>query len=110
MDKTVIKCHYRSKGDGRMHDVDRVIKRLEQLVMRMELLRIDAFLCYAEDWKLRLWLDFLSGIVRGVGFSIGFSLLSAMLLFLLKNAALANLPIIGKLMAELVRIVEINLR
>lgn len=93
-----------------MQEFDRVLRRLELLASRMEMMRIDAYLCYATDWKRRLWMDFLSGIARGVGFSIGFTLLGALILFLLKNVAMANLPIIGKFVAELVRIVETNLR
>jgi len=86
-----------------------LVKRLEMLVHRMEMLHIDAYLRYAEDWKKRLMMDFFSGIARGVGFSVGFTLLGALLLFLLRNAAMANLPVIGRFLAELVRIVERNL-
>ena len=61
------------------------------------------------DWRKRLFFDFLSGIARGVGFSLGFSVLGALLLYILRNIALSNLPVIGKFLAELVRIVENNL-
>ena len=51
----------------------------------------------------------ISGMARGIGFSIGFTVLGALLLYVLQHIALANLPIIGKFLAELVRIVESNL-
>ena len=57
----------------------------------------------------RLLEDLLSGAARGIGFSIGFTVLGALLLYVLQSIALANLPIIGKFLAELVRIVESNL-
>ena len=60
-------------------------------------------------WKRRLLSDFVSGAARGIGFSIGFTVLGALLLYVLQSIALANLPIIGKFLAELVRIVESNL-
>ena len=60
-------------------------------------------------WKRRLLEDLLSGAARGIGFSIGFTVLGALLLYVLQSIALANLPIIGKFLAELVRIVESNL-
>ena len=41
--------------------------------------------------------------------SIGFTVLGALLLHVLQHIALANLPIIGKFLAELVRIMESNL-
>ena len=90
-------------------DLHSVVCRLEKLTRRIECLRLDAYLKYVRDWKRRLLFDFLSGIARGVGFSVGFTVLGALLLYLLRNAALANLPVIGRFLAELVRIVEYNL-
>lgn len=92
-----------------MCGINWIIHRLENLTRRLEMLRLSEFLLYAGNWKRRIALDFLGGIARGVGFSVGFTLLGALLLFLLKNAAMANLPIIGRFLAELVRIVEMNL-
>jgi len=92
-----------------LFDLDDMLRRLQQVVSRLEMLRLDAFLQYAGDWKRRLTMDFFSGIARGLGFSVGFTLLGALLLYFLKNAALTNLPIIGRFLAELVRIVETNL-
>ena len=60
-------------------------------------------------WKRRFVLDLASGMARGIGFSIGFTVLGALLLYVLQHIALVNLPIIGKFLAELVRIVESNL-
>lgn len=88
---------------------DDILERLEGFSSRLELLHLDRFLQYVHDWRRRLFFDFLSGIARGLGFSIGFSILGALLLYLLRNAALSNLPVIGRFVAELVRIVENNL-
>ncbi len=90
-------------------DLDFVLRRFERWVQRMEMMHLDAYLRYIHDWKKRLFFDFLSGIARGVGFSVGFSVLGALLLYLLRNMALSNLPVIGRFLAELVRIVENNL-
>lgn len=90
-------------------DFDWVARRLERVAQRMEQLNLDAYLRYVHNWKKRLLVEFLGGIARGVGFSVGFSVLGALLLYLLRNVALANLPVIGKFLAELVRIVEHNL-
>ena len=68
-----------------------------------------------EDWirRERGWRRQLKemalGAARGIGFSIGFTVLGALLLYILQSIALANLPIIGRFLAELVRIVESNL-
>ena len=92
-----------------MISMDGVLRRLERQIQRMEAMHLDAFLRYVHDWRRRLFFDFLSGIARGVGFSIGFSVLGALLLYLLRNIALSNLPVIGEFLAQLVRIVENNL-
>ena len=91
-------------------DIDVVLHKLETLVHRLEQMHIDAYLRYARNWKRRIAFDFLSGIARGLGFSVGFTILVALLLYLLRNAALANLPVIGEFLADLVRIVENNLQ
>lgn len=90
-------------------DFDFILRRFEHLAQRLELMHWEAYLRYVHDWRKRLFFDFLSGIARGVGFSLGFSVLGALLLYILKNIALSNLPVIGKFLAELVRIVENNL-
>lgn len=90
-------------------DFDFILRRFEYLAQRLELMHLEAYLRYVHDWRKRLFFDFLSGIARGVGFSLGFSVLGALLLYLLRNIALSNLPVIGKFLAELVRIVENNL-
>ena len=92
-----------------MDDLQGLARRLERLVERMEMLHIDAYLRYIRNWRKRFLMDFLSGIVRGIGFSVGFSILGALLIYILRNIALANLPLIGRFLAELVRIVDTNL-
>ena len=91
------------------HDFDWIIRRLERISDRMEQFHLEAYLRHVHNWKKRLVFEFFSGIARGIGFSVGFSILGALLLYLLRNIALSNLPVIGRFLAELVRIVENNL-
>lgn len=56
-------------------------------------------------WRL-LWVNFLAGLARGAGIAIGGSLLVAVLLYLLSQIAVLNLPLIGDFIAEIVRIVQ----
>lgn len=80
---------------------------LERISMQLD--QIEKCLSAQREWKRRLLSDLASGAARGVGFSIGFTVLGALLLYVLQSIALANLPIIGQFLAELVRIVESNL-
>ena len=87
-------------------ELDWLVRRLEHVAQRMEQMHLDRYLRYVHNWRRRLLMDFLGGIVRGVGFSVGFTVLGALLLYILRNIALANLPVIGEFLADLVRIVE----
>lgn len=82
-----------------------LIHRLERIADRLELMRLDEFLRH-RTLSRRIITEFFIGIARGVGFSIGFTVLGALVLLLLRNMALSNLPVIGKFLAELVRVVE----
>ena len=75
-------------------DLDFIVRRLERMTQRMEQLRLDAYLRYMHNWRKRLWFEFLGGIARGVGFSVGFSVLGALLLYLLRSEMS---PKVGKL-------------
>ena len=87
-------------------ELDWLVRRLEHVAQRMEQIHLERYLRYVHNWRRRLLMDFLGGIVRGVGFSVGFTVLGALLLYILRNIALTNLPVIGEFLAELVRIVE----
>ena len=89
--------------------IERLTERLERVTLRMEQLELDAFLRYAGNWPRRLLGEFLAGIARGIGFSVGFTILGAVIIYFLHNAAMSNLPVIGRFVAEIVRIVEHNL-
>jgi hypothetical protein len=53
--------------------------------------------------------NFIAGLARGFGMAIGFTLLGAMVLYLLRQAVFLNIPIIGNFIAEIVKIVQDNL-
>lgn len=68
---------------------------------------------YAELWRRpwrMIWLNFLAGLARGLGMAVGFSILGAVLLYLLQGAFFRNLPVIGNYIADLVRIVQFHLQ
>lgn len=92
------------------HDLDFLLRRLERMVLKADQLRLDAYLRHVHDWKRRLISEFANGIARGLGFSVGFSILGALLLYMLRSITLSNLPVIGRFLAELVQIVENNLQ
>ncbi len=51
-----------------------------------------------------LWLGLLSGMARGLGFAIGFTLLALIFIYILRG--LVDLPLIGNFIAELLSYIE----
>ncbi len=80
--------------------------KMEEMLFHLEQLRLAEFLAYEKDWKRRLLMQFLGGIVRGLGTAVGFTLLGALVVWLLQGLAQRNLPLIGDFLAQLLALVE----
>ena len=52
--------------------------------------------------------NFFSGVFRGVGIGIGFTLITAIIVLILRKIVALNLPVIGEFVADLVDIVKYN--
>lgn len=55
-------------------------------------------------------LNLFSGIARGFGVAIGFTILGALVVYLLQKLVILNLPIIGGIVSEVVKLVQLNVR
>lgn len=86
-----------------------LIDRIEHLAGNVEKLRLSEYLQYVSDTRRLIWVNFISGVARGFGFAVGFSLLGALFIVLLQRMAVDSLPVIGEFLAEVIRIVEKNL-
>lgn len=80
-------------------------QRFERLLRNM----MAEFALYLQDRKHLLRVNFLAGLMRGCGFAVGFSILSAVVVILARKLALDNLPVIGEFFAEVVRMVQLKL-
>uniref|UniRef100_A0A7C2HZZ7 Uncharacterized protein n=1 Tax=Ammonifex degensii TaxID=42838 RepID=A0A7C2HZZ7_9THEO len=86
-----------------------LVEKIEQLSVAMEKMKLAEYIRLLEQpWRL-MYINFIAGIARGVGIAIGFTVLGAVLVYLLRSLVAANLPGIGKFIAELVRMVELHL-
>lgn len=50
--------------------------------------------------------NFLSGIIKGIGVGIGFSVITALIIYLLQKIIKLNIPVISKYIADIVEIVQ----
>lgn len=79
-------------------------KALEDLAVKMDNMRVAEYLALVTRPGKLIWMNFLLGLARGLGMGIGFTVLLALLLYVMRSWV--NLPVIGKWIAELVQIIE----
>lgn len=93
-----------------MPPAGRVLARLDELVAAMEKASVAEFIeLYRRPWRL-LSLNFAAGVFRGFGIAVGFTAVGAVFLYALGRLATLNLPYIGNWVAEIVRIVQTELK
>lgn len=85
---------------------DDLAKKMEEHLQRMEQLRLAEYIAYISDRRRLIRSHFLSGLARGVGMAIGFTILGAVLVILLRRLAEQNLPLIGDFLAQIVTVVQ----
>ncbi|NLW08069.1 MAG: hypothetical protein GX039_08880 [Clostridia bacterium] len=79
---------------------------MQQLITAIEKANLAEWIeLYRSPWRLLL-INFVAGVARGLGLAIGFTILGAIVIYLIRELALLNLPVIGKLIAEIVRMVQ----
>jgi formate-dependent nitrite reductase membrane component NrfD len=82
--------------------------RIGKLATSIERARIDEYTSMiTRPWKFFM-INFTAGIFRGLGMAIGFTLIAAVVLFLLVRilVRMVDLPIIGMYIGEVVKFVE----
>lgn len=85
---------------------DDLAKKMEEHLQRLERLRLAEYIAYVDDSRRLLRSHFLSGLARGVGMAIGFTVLGAVLVVILRRLAEQNLPLIGDFLAQIVTVVQ----
>lgn len=84
-------------------------KRSASYTQKQEWAGFTEYVMYLQDRRRLLITNFLAGVMRGMGFAIGFSILGALVVVLVQHLALENLPGIGQFFAEVVRMVQVNM-
>ena len=68
------------------------IEQLDQLVKRLDCTGVAEYVKLSQKTGKILWLNFLSGIARGLGFSIGTTLVLAVLYKIVSRIISMNIP------------------
>ncbi len=79
-------------------------QRLNELSLMLEKLKLAEYLKHLNNPRKVLFINFLGGLARGFGIAVGFVLLGALFIYILQQSFLNNLPVIGNIVAEIVKI------
>lgn len=81
-------------------------KSIDRIAGHLERAQIADYVQLLNSPRRLFFLNLWGGIARGVGIVIGFTIVGAILLMLLQELALLNLPIVGQFIADIVKIVK----
>lgn len=81
------------------------IDRLNFLLTKNNLLEFSELLGNRKEMFIR---NLFSGMFKGIGIGIGFTVLTAILIIMLQKIVTLNIPVIGKYIADIVEIVQQN--
>ncbi len=89
-----------------MKEKDFLLEKIEKLSKDIEKMKIAEYVKLMESpWRL-LKINFIAGVVRGLGMAVGFTIISAIVIYVLQRIALLNLPFISDIIADIVRMVR----
>ena len=75
---------------------------IEKLMGTLQRMRLDEYVEHMQSRKRLIWDNLLYGVIRGVGFSFGFTVLGAAMIVIFKNVLSDNIPLIGGFIAEVI--------
>ncbi|MBP3411053.1 MAG: hypothetical protein J6J78_08810 [Clostridia bacterium] len=87
-----------------MKEYDRIL--IDRLILTLEKMNLKAYLDLVGSRRRMIINSLLYGILRGLGFSIGFTILGAGLVVLLKYLLENNLPQFSGFIAEVIHAIE----
>jgi len=81
-------------------------ERMDRLMDTLERMQLEDYLEYVSNRRRMIGQNILYGVCRGLGFTLGFSVLGALLAVLLRSVVVDNIPLIGGFLAEVIRAIE----
>lgn len=87
-------------------DWDELRDKVTELYLVLERINLTEYMAYLNNPRRLLWLNFGVGLVKGLGGAIGATLLLGLLVMFLRRLVLLNLPVIGGVIGEIVKLVN----
>jgi hypothetical protein len=80
------------------------LNALQRVANVFERMRLADYIMYLQSPPRMILMNFLAGLFRGLGLTLGATILVALVVYLLRH--MVNLPLIGAYVAKIVRIVQ----
>lgn len=93
-------------GDFMFWNTKKLKKQVEYLNKKLEEAKFKEYIELMGNTKKLLWKNFIAGISKGIGYGIGFTILGAIVLIILRKIVLLNIPLIGRYLKDILDIVE----
>ncbi|GBF11958.1 DUF5665 domain-containing protein [Tepidibacillus sp. HK-1] len=91
------------------YTIETIGKKLDELAIQMERVQIADYIALLNKPRRLFFLNLMTGIARGIGIALGFTIFAATIIYFLQKLGALNLPIIGDYIAEIVKIVQAQL-
>lgn len=85
---------------------EEIMEKLEELSERIQGINIAEYIELVRSPRRMIYINFISGLARGLGIAIGATVLGAIFLTILINIAQSNIPLIAEFVAKIIKIVE----
>lgn len=93
-----------------VNENDEYQELIKSVALQLEKARFGEYIDLMQNPARMLTINFFAGIARGFGVAFGFTILGAIVIYLLQRLVVLNLPIIGGVISEVVKLVQLNVR
>lgn len=87
-------------------ELNRHIKELDKLLQRLDNSGVHQYVKLSQRTGKILWLNFISGVARGLGFTVGTAIVLAIVYKILSTLISMNIPYLTEMLLELVELVQ----
>lgn len=99
-----------SKSTSSVDDESVLREVAEQLTRTMEKTRIAEYVEYLNHPLRLLWTNFLIGIARGLGSTIGLAIVLGVIIYVMQKVIMLNLPVLSDFTSRFIKMVMDNLQ
>lgn len=74
---------------------------IDKLIYVLERINLTDYIEYINNFNRIVYTNFIIGIARGLGYAIGFSVLGAIVIYILAETGTVNIPVINEYLAKM---------